>query len=202
MIRKRNLIIILLAGIILLLTGFGSSYFWLTRIYLPREIDANENARELVQWTERDTFIPPDDRKLDEQRLILFIHVNESLSFIFRKFRRQFEENSWRLAFDVIKMQPEWAGNKYLALKKFNLTPREYDWIVDLVIEFWIYRWKENSIVKLRELGWELNDYKPNPKKKPVNYELLSRYEEELNKILEILWPDESMKNRLTVDSV
>ena len=44
MIRKRNLILILLAGIILLLTGFGSSYFWLTRIYLPREIDANENA--------------------------------------------------------------------------------------------------------------------------------------------------------------
>ena len=202
MIRKRNLILILLAGIILLLTGFGSSYFWLTRIYLPREIDANENARELVQWTERDTFIPPEDRKLDERRLILFIHVNESLSFIFRKFRRQFEENSWRLAFDVIKMQPEWAGNKYLALKKFNLSPREYDWIVDLVIEFWIYRWKENSITKLREYGWELENMTPDPKEKPINYDLFLDNEDELNKLIEILWPEESLREQLVADSI
>jgi len=201
MARKRTLFLIFSAGIILLLTGLGSSYYWLTRIYLPKQIDANENASKLMEWTKNDDFIPPADGRINEAKLILFIQMNESLSFMFKKLRRQFEEHSWRLAFDIIKMQPEWGGNKYLALKKFNLSPREYDWMVNLAIEFWIYRWKEYSIERLHELGWKLENFTPNPKKKPLNYELLLKYEDDINKIFDILWPKEPINDRFVIDS-
>jgi hypothetical protein len=201
MARKRTILIIFFAGIILLITGFGSSYFWLTRIYLPEQIDTNENSQKLNQWVAVDNFIPPADGKITAQQFSLFMQTNLSLSFLFRKLRRQFEEHSWRFAIDIIKMQPEWQANKYVALKKFNLSPREYDWIVEQVVAYWIYRWQESSIAKLKEYGWELKNISINPKKKPVNYELFLEYEEELDALSEIFWPNTDLQNQLTTDS-
>lgn len=201
MARKRTILMIFLAGIILLLTGFGSSYFWLTRIYLPEQIDANENARKLNEWAAIDDFVPPADGKITAQQFNLFMQTNHSLSFIFRKLRRQFEENRWRFAFDIIKMQPEWQAHKYIALKKFNLSPREYDWIADQVVAYWIYRWRENSIGKLRAYGWELKNIPSNGKIKPVNYELFLENEDELNDWLEIFWPNTNLQKQLNSDS-
>ena len=192
---------IFLAGFILLLTGFGSSYFWLTRIYLPEQIDANENAQKLNAWAAIDSFVPPADGKITVQQFNLFMQTNHSLSFLFRILRKQFEENSWRFAFDIIKMQPEWQANKYVALKKFNLSPLEYDWITEQVVAYWIYRWQENSIAKLRAYGWELKNIPSNTRTKPVNYELLLEHEDELNELREIFWPNTDLPKQFTGDS-
>jgi hypothetical protein len=187
MVRKRTIIFVFLAGLILLISGFGSSYYWLTKIYLPEQIDSNKNAKLLNEWILTDTFIPPSDGKITRNQLDLFIKVNSSLSFLLRKIRRQFEEYSWRIAFDIIQMQPEWAANKYLALKKFNLSPKEYDWIADQVLEFWIFRWKEESVAKLKEYGWELNSLSEQEENELVNYDIFIKNEKELNKIFSVL---------------
>lgn len=202
MARKRTILMIFLAGIILLLTGFGSSYFWLTRIYLPEQIDANEDAQKLRDWAAKDNFLPPVDGKITTQQFNLFMQTNQSLSFLFRKLRKQFEENSWRFAFDIIKMQPEWQANKYVALKKFNLSPREYDWIAEQVVNYWIYRWKENSIAKLRAYGWKLKNISNDSNKKPVNYDLLLENEDDLNELREIFWPNTDLEKQLVADSI
>jgi hypothetical protein len=187
MVRKRTIIFIFLAGLVLLISGFGSSYYWLTKIYLPETIDSNKNAKLLTEWILADKFIPPPDGKITPDHLNLFINVNASLTFLLRKIRQQFEEDSWRIAFDVIKMQPEWAANKYLALQKFKLSPKEYDWIAEQVLEFWIFRWKEDSVAKLKQYGWELNSFSLQNKNKPANYEVFKQKEKELNRIFGIL---------------
>jgi hypothetical protein len=191
MTRKKILWIILLSAAVLLLSGLTSSYYWITRIYLPEQMDAHANSRLLLQWENEDTFVPAANGKITEEQLMLFVQINESLSADIQKLRKQFEENSWFIAFEMIKMQPEWAGKKYLALKKFNLSPKEYDWIVDCVIDFWIYKWKKESIENLRDYGWELESISEDSVQ-PVNYKLFASFEEDLNRIFDILWPEKS----------
>jgi hypothetical protein len=116
MTRKKILWIILLSAAVLLLSGLTSSYYWITRIYLPEQMDAHANSRLLLQWENEDTFVPAANGKITEEQLMLFVQINESLSADIQKLRKQFEENSWFIAFEMIKMQPEWAGKKYLAL--------------------------------------------------------------------------------------
>jgi hypothetical protein len=89
-------------------------------------------------------------------------------------------------------MQPEWAGKKYIALNKFNLSPKEYDWIVDSVIDFWIYKWKKESVENLRNYGWELESL-PEESIRPANYDLFVSHEKDLNRIFDILWPEEKL---------
>ena len=175
-----------------LIKTFFTSYYWITRIYLPEQMDANIDSQLFIRWEQEDTFSPPEDDRISKKQLALFIQVNESLAADIQKIRRQFEENSWRIAFDLIKIQPEWAGKKYIALKKYNLSPKEYNWIVNRVTDFWIYQWKEESLDRLREFGWDFEDYSETPVK-PVNYELFSAYEEDLNRIFDILWPEKSI---------
>jgi len=63
MFKKHPLLIIFAAGFILLISGIGSSYFWLTRIYLPEQINSNEEARKLMEWHLNDTYLPPTRQK-------------------------------------------------------------------------------------------------------------------------------------------
>jgi hypothetical protein len=189
MTRKKILWIILLSAAVLLLSGLASSYYWITRIYLPEQLDADTNSRLLLQWEQEDNFVPPANGKITKEQFILFLLINESLSAEIQKLRKQFEENSWFIAFEVIKMQPEWAGKKYIALNKFNLSPKEYDWIVDSVIDFWIYKWKKESVENLRDYGWELESF-PEDSIQPVNYKLFVSHENDLNRIFDILWPE------------
>jgi hypothetical protein len=90
-------------------------------------------------------------------------------------------------------MHPEWLANKYLALKKHGLSPREYDWIADCVTEFWIFRWKQESAEKLGEYGWELQPSMRSDKLCAENYTLFQEYENDLDKIFDILWPQEQI---------
>jgi len=188
-VKHKVLWIVLLSAAVLLISGLASSYYWITKIYLPEQLDAHLNSRLLLQWEQEDNFKPPEDGKISEEQLVQFLQINESLSVEIQKLRQQFEENSWSIAFEVIKMQPEWAGKKYIALNKFNLSPKEYDWIANAVIEFWIYKWKKESVENLREYGWELESY-PKESKQPVNYNLFASYEKDLNRIFDILWPE------------
>ena len=193
--RKKILWIVFLSAAILLLSGLASSYYWITRIYLPEQLDAHANSRLLMQWEQEDPFVRPANGKILKEQFILFLQINESLTAEIQKLRKQFEENSWSIAFEVIKMQPEWAGKKYLALNKFNLSPKEHNWIVESVIEFWIYKWKRESVENLRDYGWELESF-PQDSIQPVNYDLFVSYEDDLNRIFDILWPE-----NLTSDS-
>ena len=192
MTKKRVLWIILLSGFILLVSSIGTSYFWITKIYLPEHINNSENSRLLRQWEKEDQYLPPDNGQITREQLARFLRVNESLIFVIQKLRRHFEENSWSIAFDVIKMQPEWAGKKYLALKTCELSPKEYSWITNCVTDFWIYRWKKESVERLREFGWSFEDYKLDFER-PANYDLFLNYENDLNRIFDILWPDKEV---------
>jgi len=194
--RKKILWIILLSAAVLLLSGLASSYYWITRIYLPEQLDADSNSRLLLQWEKKDSFIPPADGKITEEQFLLFLHINESLSVEIQKLRKQFEENSWSIAFEIIKIQPEWAGKKYIALKKFKLSPKEYNWIVDSVIDFWIYKWKKESVENLRDYGWELESM-PEDSIQPLNYQLFTSYEKDLNHIFDLLWPEKSIADSI-----
>jgi hypothetical protein len=196
MTRKRILWIILLSAVILLVTGLASSYYWIANIYLPEQMDAHSNSRLLLKWEKEDLFVAADNAKISEQQFIRFLQINESLSNEIQKLRKQFEENSWLIAFEVIKIQPEWAGKKYLALKKFNLSPKEYNWIADSVIEFWIYKWKKESVENLRDYGWELESF-PEDSSQPVNYELFTTHEDDLNRIFDLLWPETSFSDSI-----
>jgi hypothetical protein len=194
-VRNKVLWIVLLSAAVLLLSGLASSYYWITRIYLPEQLDAHANSRLLMQWANEDSFVPPANGKITKTQFILFLQINESLTVEIQKLRKQFEENSWSIAFEVIKMQPEWAGKKYIALNKFNLSPKEYDWIVESVIDFWIYKWKKESVESLRDYGWELESF-PEDSIQPANYDLFVSHEDDLNRIFDILWPE-----KLTSDS-
>jgi hypothetical protein len=200
--RKRTYVIIILAGFILLLSGFGSSYYWLTRIYLPKQLDANINAKNLITWQKEDTFEPPADGKILRIQLHRFIQVNESLSFILRHMHDQFEDQSWRFAYELIEMQPEWSANKYVALKRFGLSPREYDWIFKQVVEFMVQRWKEESISKLKTFGWDFSSKKDEMKDLSVNYDLLLEHQTDLSQLYEIFWPAEHSPPVILADSI
>ena len=89
----------------------------------------------------------------------------------------------------MIKIQPEWARKKYNALNKYNLSPKEYDWIVESVIDFWIYKWKKETVENLRDYGWELESF-PEDSIQPANYNLFVSHEDDLNQIFDILWPE------------
>jgi hypothetical protein len=192
MTKKRVLWITLLSGFILLVSSIGTSYFWITKIYLPEHMNISENSRLLRQWEQEDQYLPPDNGQITREQLSRFLRMNESLIVVIQKFRRHFEENSWSIAFDVIKMQPEWAGKKYLALKKCELSPKEYNWITNCVTDFWIYRWKKESVERLREFGWSFEDYNLDFER-PANYDLFLIYEKDLNRLFDILWPDKEV---------
>ena len=198
MTRKKILWIILLSAAVLLVTGLASSYYWITRIYLPEQLDADENSRLLLKWEQEDQFEAGEDDIISEDQFLRFLQVNESLSVEIQKLQKQFEENSWTIAFEVIKIQPEWAGKKYLALKKFGLSPREYDWIVDSVINYWIYKWKKESVENLREYGWELESF-PEDTIQPVNYKIFTSHEDDLNRMFDLLWPENLRSDSITV---
>ena len=193
MARRRTKIIVFIAGFFILLSGFGSSYYWVTQVYLPEIINADENARLYQTWADSDTFRTPMNKPISRLQLEKFIRVNESLTFLLQRLRYKFEENSWTSAIDMIRMHPEWLANKYLALKKHGLSPREYDWIADCVTEFWIFRWKQESAEKLGEYGWELQPSMRSDKLCAENYTLFQEYENDLDKIFDILWPQEQI---------
>ncbi len=83
MLKKHPLLIIFAAGIILLISGVGTSYFWLTRIYLPEQIDANDDAKKLHEWHDTDPFSPPVDQRVSRKQLDKFLMINESLFYFF-----------------------------------------------------------------------------------------------------------------------
>jgi hypothetical protein len=195
---KKVLWIILLSAAVLLVTGLASSYYWITRVYLPEQLDADENFRLLIEWEQEDLFKPDKNDIITEEQFLKFLQVNESLSVEIQKLQKQFEENSWSIAFEVIKMQPEWAGKKYLALHKFGLSPKEYDWIADSVIDYWIFKWKKESVENLREYGWELESF-PEDSIEPVNSKLFTKHEEDLNRMFALLWPEKSISDSISV---
>jgi len=192
MTRKKIIWIIFLSTVILLATGLASSYYWITRIYLPEQMDSDANSRLMIQWEQEDLFLPSKDKIITEEQFRRFLQINESLSNEIQKIRNQFAENSWSIAFEVIKIQPEWAGKKYIALKKFNLTPKEYNWIADSIIEFWIYKWKKEYVKSLRDYGWELESF-PEDSIRPANYKMFITYEDDLNRIFDLLWPENAL---------
>jgi hypothetical protein len=183
MFKKHTLLIIFAAGIILLMSGIGTSYYWLTRIYLPDQINSNENAKKLTEWTDTDSFIPPSDNCISENQLNKFLLVNESLYFLLQQLNKDYNESQWHVVFELIKLQPEWQAKKYLALKKFDLSPLEYEFIANEITEYWIDRLREKSIEHLKELGWEILHDKIDSTNHSINYDLFNSKEDQLNNI-------------------
>ena len=200
--KKKTTIIILLFTFLALIAGTAISFYWLKNVYLREKIEANVNANKLQDWYRSDSFHPPVDNRISAQQIDAFIRVNNDLVYLLEHMRRQFENNSWFIAIEMIKMQPEWLDRKYVALKKYNLSPVEYDWIADQVVHFWIYRWKEESIEILNEYGWELDYSGENSHNIPGDYELLLAHENELNLIFDILWPEHNLKKSQMSDSM
>ena len=199
---KRNVLwISLLCGFILLLSGLGGGYLLITRVYLPEEMNGDTDTQLLLRWEKEDPYLPPPDGIIRPEELNKFLQVNDSLAVYLKEIKKQFAENSWRIAFDVIKMQPRWAGIKYQALRQNHLSPKQYNWISDRVIDFWIYRWKEESLVKLREFGWEFGSDQPD-QERPLNYDILAAHENELNQIFDILWPEKPYVQEEPTDSL
>jgi len=187
--------------VVLLLVGMGSIYLLLTRIYPPEHVDTNEDEKKMIQWEVDDTYFSPPDGLITNNQLNRFLNVNRELTSFLFKVRRQFEENRWQIAFDIIRMRPEWIGIKYRALDKCHISPKEYDWIADRVIDFWVYRWKEESIERLNEYGWKFDEF-VSDSIRPVNYELLLKHEEKLNSIFDIIWPEKPSITNSSQDSL
>lgn len=188
--RKHKLLIIFLSGFLLLITGIGSSYFWLVEIYLPEKIDANKNARLLEEWKLTDSFSVPPDHQISPAQLEKYLLVQSSLLYMAQRIKKQVgDESYWGLTFDLIRMHPEWLGRKYLALKKFGMTPKEYDFINLELEEFWHYRFKEISLARLREMGFTVLPDSVNARFLPCNYEMLKEKESELSRIFQVLFP-------------
>jgi len=199
---KRNVLwILLLCGFILLLSGLGGGYLLITRIYLPEQMNGDTDAKLLLRWEKEDPYLPPLDGIIRPEELSKFLRVNDSLAVYLKEIKKQFAENSWRIAFDMIKMQPRWAGIKYQVLRQNHLSPKQYNWISERVIKFWIYRWKEQSMVKLREFGWEFDSDLPD-QERPQNYDILAAHEDELNQIFDILWPEKELVHETQHDSL
>jgi hypothetical protein len=199
MFKKHPLLIIFIAGFILLLSGIGTSYYWLTRIYLPDQINSNEEAKKLVEWTVTDSFIPPDNNNITEKQLDNFLLVNESLYFLLHQLNNDYNDSQLQVVFEMIKLQPEWQAKKYLALKKFNLSPLEYDFIANEISKYWIERLKEKSYEHLKELGWEILRDRKDSVAQSINYELFNSKEEQLNNIF-TLFLTQDVKNMFMGD--
>jgi hypothetical protein len=199
--RKKTILLLILAAIVLLMSGIGSSFYWLVHIYLPDQINTDENIRRYSEWYTTDSFVPPADLSIGRERMNAFLQVNESLVFLLKKMQRPGENNRWRMAMDLIQSQPEWIAHKYQALKKFNLSPREYEWIEKEIMHFWIYRWKEISLSKLQEFSWTRQMVSDSISSKPVNYTILLEYEKEINGILNIFWSDHTALKTMSSDS-
>ena len=75
---------------------------WVTVVALILTIFMFYFFRDPDRTTEKniENFISPADGKITPDQLNLFFKVNTSLTFLLRKIRRQFEEDSWRIAFD------------------------------------------------------------------------------------------------------
>ena len=198
--KKSVLWISFLCGLILLLSGLEGSYLLITRVYLPEQMQTDNQARLMQRWEKEDPYRPPQDQIITPEKLSRFLRVNDSLAVYLKELKKQFEENSWQIAFNMIKMQPRWAGIKYQALVQNDLSPKEYNWISERVIDFWIYRWKEESLEKLQSFGWEFEDTTP-AQERPVNYDILLPHEDELNQIFDILWPEQPLVNEGQSDS-
>lgn len=192
--KKHPLVIIFAAGFILLISGIGTSYYWLTRIYLPDQINSNADAKRLAEWAESDPFKPPEDNTVSETQLNKFLLVNQSLNFLIQQLNKNYSESQWQVVFEMIKLQPEWQAKKYVALKKFGLSPIEYDFITEEITKYWITQLKEKSAEQLKELGWELNNENNDSTRYFNNYDLFSSREDELNNIF-TLFLTQDVKN-------
>jgi hypothetical protein len=201
MFRSKIFYIVLLSLFILLFAGVGGIYFLLTNVYHSDDNKVNRDALKMIEWEKNDPYSSPQNGIITEVQLDRFLKANRELSSFIFKVRQQFEEKSWRIAFDIIRMRPEWIAAKFKALEKSDLSPNEYDWIVDRVIDFWVYRWKEESIERLNQYGWEFEEMRSDTTK-PVNYQLLLAHEQELSMIFDILWPEKPSRIIAPQDSV
>jgi hypothetical protein len=202
MFKNHPLIIIFAAGFILLLSGIGTSYYWLTRIYIPEQINSNENAKKLVEWTENDTFNPSNNNKITEIQLERFIKINKTLYALLIKLKKDYSDSQWQTIVEMVKMQPAWKAQKYLALKKYQMSPKEYEYINDQIRKHWILRFKEKSAEQLKEMGWEMFEDRLDSTNRSENYDLFSLREDQLNSIFTLFLSDE-VKNLLSdVDSL
>lgn len=202
MLRKHPLLIIFAAGFILLLSGIGTSYYWLTRIYLPEQINSNENAKKMVAWLKTDTYSPPKDNIVTESQLNKFLLVNESLSFMLQQLNKDYSDSQWHVVFEMIKIQPEWKARKYLALKKFELSPKEYDFVTSEITKYWISRLKQKSAVQLKEMGWEMFKDRIDSTLYLTNYELFNSKEEQLNNIFTLFLSQDVKNMFMGIDSL
>jgi hypothetical protein len=182
------------AGFILLLSGIGTSYYWLTRIYIPEQINSNENAKKLVEWTEEDTFNPPPDNKITENQLERFIQINKTLYTLLKKLKKDYSDSQWQTVVEMVKIQPAWKAQKYIALKKYQMSPKEYEYINDQIRQHWILRFKERSAEQLKEMGWEMFEDRIDSSNHSENYDLFSLREEQLNSIFTLFLSDDVKK--------
>lgn len=186
MFKRHPLLIIFFSGLIIFISGIGTSYYWLTRIYLPEQINTNENARKMYEWQLADSYSPPLNRQVSEDQLNKFLLVNASINYLIQKLKRQFDDSQWQVVFEIIKMQPAWAAQKYAALKKFGLSPLEYDFIAEEISKYWRFRLKEKSAEHLKEFGWEYLPEKLENTEKDLNYPLFNSKEDQLNNLFSI----------------
>ena len=200
--RKHPLLIIFAAGFILLISGIGTSYYWLTRIYLPQQINSNENAKKFVEWTETDPFVPPADNTVTQNQIDKFLLVNESLNFLLQQINEDYSESQWQVVFEMIKLQPEWKAQQYMALKKFELSPLEYDFIAEEITKYWIDRLKEKSAEHLKEMGWEILQDRIDSTKHSKNYNLFNSKEDQLNNIFTLFLTQDVKNMFMEVDTV
>jgi len=200
--KKHPLLIIFAAGFILLISGIGTSYYWLTRVYLPEQINSNENAKKLIEWTESDSYVIPKDNIVTENQINKFLHVNESLYFVLQQLNKDYSESQWQVVFEMIKLQPEWQANKYLALKKFDLSPLEYDFIADEITKYWINRLKEKSAEHLKDMGWEILQNQTDSTIHSNNYVLFNSKEDQLNNIFTLFLTQDVKDMFMGSDSV
>ena len=194
MLKKHPLLIVLAAGFILLLSGIGTSYYWLTHIYIPEQINSNENAKKLQTWTLNDTFLPPTDSQITESQLEKFIQINQNLHGLLKKLKKEYSESQWQTILEMIKLQPEWRAQKYLSLKKYGMSPLEYEFVTDQITQYWILRFKEKYAEQLNEMGWEMLKEKMDSTIHSENYNLFFSKEEQLNNLF-TLFLTEDLKN-------
>ena len=200
--KYKYLLIILLSTGFALIVGFAGSYYWIKNVYLKEKIELKVNATKLTEWYQEDKFVPPKDNKITDRQMVAFLQTNQHLSYLLERMQKQLEENSWSIAIEVIKLQPEWQAKKYIALQESNLSPMEYDWITNQVVHFWIYQWKEESLQILKEYGWSFDNLRHDEDTIIVNLELLQKYEKELIKTFNLLWPDQDTPKMLAADSL
>jgi len=109
--------------------------------------------------------------------------VNQSLYYFLQNVKHQFNESQWQVIVELIKMQPTWEAKKYSALKKFEISPREYEFITEEVSNYWRIRLKEISVEKLEKSGWELFAANFEEIDQTVNYDLFLSKDDQLNNL-------------------